>query len=162
AKAGLAMANLSAVKGRGQQHKLMSSSGPYCLIDESYNANPTSMRAALALLGAGQVRARGRRIAVMGDMLELGPTSRELHAELASGVRENNIDMVYLAGPEMSALSEELNGVVPCEYAPAINDLIEPITAELREGDVIMAKASLGMGFAKLIEHLLETGARES
>jgi len=162
AKAGLAMASLSAVKGRGQQHRLISSTGPYRLIDESYNANPTSMRAALALLGAAQIKVRGRRIAVMGDMLELGPTSRALHAELADAVTENNIDMVYLAGPEMSALGEELIGTLPCEHATNIDNLIEPITAELREGDVIMAKASLGMGFAKLIDHLLETGAGES
>lgn len=162
AEAGLAMANLSAVKGRGQQHKLMSSTGPFRLIDESYNANPTSMRAALALLATAQTKGRGRRIAVMGDMLELGPTSRELHAELVDAVSENSIDMVYLAGPEMNALSEKLNGSLPCKHADSIDDLIEPITTELRGGDVIMAKASLGMGFAKLIDHLLETGARES
>jgi len=162
AKAGLAMANLSAVKGRGQQHKLDSPTGPYRLIDESYNANPTSMRAALALLGAAKIKTRGRRIAVMGDMLELGPTSSDLHAELANAVHENQIDLVYLAGPEMSSLNKRLNGSIPCEHAPTIDDLIEPITAELREGDVIMAKASLGMSFAKLIDHLLETAARES
>ncbi len=158
AKAGLAMADLSAVKGRGQQHKLKSPTGPYMLIDESYNANPTSMSAALSLLGSAQVKDRGRRIAVMGDMLELGPTSWDLHAGLAAAVRENNIDMVYLAGPEMAALHETLAGEMPSAYAQTIDDLVEPIASELRQGDVLMAKASLGMGFAKLINHLLDTG----
>ncbi len=162
AKAGLAMADLSAVKGRGQQHKLLSATGPYLLIDESYNANPTSMSAALALLGAAQVRERGRHIAVMGDMLELGPTSLELHAGLAQAIRDNGIDMVYLAGPEMAALHERLAGELPCVHAQNIDELVEPIASELRQGDVLMAKASLSMGFAKLIDHLLETGSGES
>ncbi|MDD9909163.1 MAG: UDP-N-acetylmuramoylalanyl-D-glutamyl-2,6-diaminopimelate--D-alanyl-D-alanine ligase [Ahrensia sp.] len=159
AKAGLAMASLGAVKGRGQQHILQSPSGPYRLIDESYNANPTSMRAALALLAAAQVKARGRRIAVMGDMLELGPTSAQMHADLAEDIKKLGIDKVYLAGPEMKALHKRFTNSI---HANTIDDLIAPIAQDLREGDVLMAKASFGMNFAKLIDHLLDIGASES
>ena len=95
-------------------------------------------------------------------MLELGPTSAELHAGLAEIVQKNGIDLIYLAGTEMHALAEVLSANMPCFHASKIDDLIESIVADQREGDVIMAKASLGMNFAKLIDHLLETGASES
>ena len=69
------------------------------LIDESYNANPASMRAALALLGQAPVGPRGRRIAVLGDMLELGARGAELHRGLAEAVVANAVDLVFCAGP---------------------------------------------------------------
>ena len=160
ARAGLAMADLEAVKGRGQQHKLTMPKGSFRLIDESYNANPTSMSAALALLGASRLRDGGRRIAVLGDMLELGPTSADLHAGMASAVHEHNIDRIYLAGPEMKALADKLGSTNACIHALTIDDLIGPIRDDLRDGDILMAKASLGMGFARLIDDLLRTHPR--
>jgi len=162
AKAGLALADLEAVKGRGQRHRLKHGDDRIILIDESYNANPTSMRAALALLAAANVKGRGRRIAVMGDMLELGPTSQELHADIWEAVVEHGIDKVFLAGPEMEALQNSLQGKVETVHALTIDALIAPIKQDLISGDVIMAKASLGMAFARLIDDLLQTFEIES
>ena len=76
-KAALALADLSAEAGRGKRHVLTHPKGSITLIDESYNANPASMQAALALLDATPVSGKGRRIAVLGDMLELGSHSRK-------------------------------------------------------------------------------------
>ncbi len=154
AQAGLALAHLTAVKGRGERHLLRVDDGEFVLIDESYNANPTSVRAALALLAATKPRGRGRHIAVLGDMLELGETSADLHGGLAADIVENGIDRVFLAGPEMETLRDALVGKVETTHAASISELLGPIESELRAGDVLMAKASLGMGFARLIDHL--------
>ncbi|MEE9314731.1 MAG: UDP-N-acetylmuramoylalanyl-D-glutamyl-2,6-diaminopimelate--D-alanyl-D-alanine ligase [Rhizobiaceae bacterium] len=155
AKAGLALAEMQAVKGRGQQHRLSFPGDRIILIDESYNANPTSMGAALALLAAAKTKARGRHVAILGDMLELGPTSEELHADLASVILANDIDCVFLAGAEMKALEKVLLGKVECTHAETIEELIPLVISDLRAGDAMMAKASLGMKFARLIEELL-------
>lgn len=155
AKAGLALADIEAVKGRGQQHRLSFPGGRVILIDESYNANPTSMRAALALLGAAKTKARGRSVAILGDMLELGPTSRDLHAGLVNAILENNIERVFVAGPEMQALDGALLGKIECTHVDTVDELIPLVLSDLRAGDAVMAKASLGMKFARLIDELL-------
>ena len=157
ARAGLALADMTPVKGRGQRHKLQLGDTSLLLIDESYNANPTSVRAALALLAAASVKAQGRHVAVLGDMLELGPTSSELHAGLADAIVKEGINRVFLAGPEMISLRDALSSKVECTHADTIDELIPLIQADLRDGDVIMAKASLGMRFARLIDDLLKT-----
>jgi len=157
ARAGLALANMEAVKGRGQQVLLDHPDGQLKLIDESYNANPTSMTAALNLLGASQPKGAGRRVAVLGDMMELGETSGQLHASLAHAVLNNKIDRVYLAGNEMKSLADALKGEVECVHADGIEALAPKVISELRGGDVVMAKASLGMKFAVLIEELKRT-----
>ena len=155
AKAGLALADLQAVKGRGQQHRLSFPHERVILIDESYNANPTSMGAALALLASTKVKGRGRRIAVLGDMLELGSTSSKLHAELAEAVMDNNIDRVFVAGPEMKVLNKVLKGKVECTHEDDIEALMPLLMVEMRPGDVVMVKASLGMKFAHMVDGLL-------
>ena len=106
AKVALALADLSAERGRGKRHVLRHPKGPITLIDESYNANPASMEAAMALLNATPVSGEGRRIAVLGDMLELGDHSAKLHAALADLIVGTETDTVFLAGPEMQALAD--------------------------------------------------------
>src|SRR5262249_41865124 len=98
ALAALALAEQTPATGRGTRIALGVPGGGALLIDESYNANPLSMRAALALLAQTPVGARGRRIAVLGDMLELGSRAAELHRELTDPIREHGIDLVYCAG----------------------------------------------------------------
>ena len=108
AKAGLALARLEPPKGRGARHLLAIGTAGATLIDESYNANPASMRAAIALLGQAQPVRNGRRIAVLGDMRELGPKAPALHAALADALGEAHVDRVYVTGPCMGALWEVL------------------------------------------------------
>ncbi len=104
----LALAEFRAPKGRGQRLRLAHPSGPFTLIDESYNANPASMRAALALLGQTSPGGRGRRIAVLGDMLELGEAGPTLHRGLAPALAESGADLVFLTGPLMADLWRDL------------------------------------------------------
>ena len=158
ANVSLALAEMEAVKGRGQQHDLTVGQGGAVLIDESYNANPTSMTASLNLLGSREPAPGGRRIAVLGDMLELGETSAQLHADIAEPVIENRVSRVFLAGREMRALRDRLTNTkgVHVTWGETSDDIAKLLGDELRAGDVVMAKASLGMAFAKVIGHLLE------
>ena len=106
--AALALAELAPPSGRGARQTLDVPGGQALLIDESYNANPASMRAALALLGQAPIGPRGRRIAVLGEMLELGPRGVELHSGLAAPITENSVDLVFCAGPLYRGLWEAL------------------------------------------------------
>ncbi len=118
-----ALGDLSAAPGRGARHVLSLSDGPFTLIDESYNANPTSMQVALTLLRDTPVAEGGRRVAVLGDMLELGTQSQKLHAGLAELVVDSGADMVLLAGPEMQALADALPDGTNVTYQPTTEAL---------------------------------------
>ncbi|MEL6966279.1 MAG: UDP-N-acetylmuramoylalanyl-D-glutamyl-2,6-diaminopimelate--D-alanyl-D-alanine ligase [Pseudomonadota bacterium] len=154
AKAALALAHLAPVKGRGERHVLSVEGGDATLIDESYNANPASMRAMFSMLAGVQPEGRGRRMVALGDMLELGPTSKDLHAQLAEPLLAAGFEVVFLAGPDMAALRDALDGRVVVHHADDVDGLIDPVVATLRAGDVLAAKASLGLKFAKLIDGL--------
>src|SRR5262249_33639018 len=104
ALAALALADLKPTSGRGARIELDLPGGPVLVIDESYNANPASMAAALALLGQAPVGPTRRRIAVLGDMLELGPKASTLHRGLAHPLDEHGIDLVFCCGPLMRSL----------------------------------------------------------
>ncbi|WP_099864632.1 UDP-N-acetylmuramoylalanyl-D-glutamyl-2,6-diaminopimelate--D-alanyl-D-alanine ligase [Pararhizobium haloflavum] len=156
AKITAALADFKAEKGRGAQYKLRNGSGEFVLIDESYNANPASMRAAISLLSNAPLGASGRRIAILGDMLELGRFSAKLHAELAGPLAEAKVDRVYLAGPEMRALEAALPGDIEREYRESTAALIPLITRSVHAGDAIMVKSSLGIGFGAVVSALLD------
>ncbi len=151
-----AFASLSAVKGRGQRHRLKMPDGVLTLIDESYNANPASMRAAIAVLASAQPGEDGRRIAVLGDMLEMGEFAPSVHAELAGPLLASGIEHVWLAGPEMVALRDALPETVQVVYFETTDELVNLVTAEVRAGDVVMVKSSLGIGFGKIVAALLD------
>jgi UDP-N-acetylmuramoyl-tripeptide--D-alanyl-D-alanine ligase len=156
AKAIHALAGLSAEKGRGARHTLKIDGGSFILIDESYNANPASMRAALELLRDTPVQLRGRRIAVLGDMLEMGRFSEQVHRDLAGPVGEAGADLVCLAGPEMRALRDELGTNIETVYCEDAGELAEHLKTVLRAGDVVMVKSSLGIGFGRIVKVLLD------
>jgi UDP-N-acetylmuramoyl-tripeptide--D-alanyl-D-alanine ligase len=156
AKAVHALSRLSAEKGRGARHELKIDGGSFVLIDESYNANPASMRAALELMRDTPVRLRGRRIAVLGDMLEMGRFSEQVHRELAAPVREAGADLACLAGPEMRALRDELGTTIETVYRDEAPELAEYLRTVLRDGDVVMVKSSLGIGFGRIVKALLD------
>src|SRR5690606_35347445 len=108
ALAALALGKLRAPAGRGARIVLYPPGGTALLIDESYNANPASMAAAIALLGQAETGPRGRRIAVLGDMLELGSDGERLHSALAADLDAARIDLVYCSGPLMHSLFQAL------------------------------------------------------
>ncbi|GAB4355757.1 MAG: UDP-N-acetylmuramoylalanyl-D-glutamyl-2,6-diamino pimelate--D-alanyl-D-alanine ligase [Oricola sp.] len=151
-----ALATLEPEKGRGQRHRLKAGNGAFTLIDESYNANPASMEAALDLLAAAPVEGRGRRIAVLGDMLELGKHAREMHEGLADPIMTAGIDRLYLAGPEMKALADKVPNDIYCEYERSADDLIDSLLATPQAGDVIMVKSSNGIGFSRIVKAFLD------
>ncbi len=154
-KVALSLANLSAEPGRGKRHVLKHPDGDITLIDESYNANPASMKAAIALLDATPVAEGGRRIAVLGDMLELGSHSAKLHSALAGLIKGTSTDLILLAGPEMKSLAEALPEGLRTEYRAGVEDLKPVLIDTIRPGDVIMIKSSKGIGFSKLVEALI-------
>jgi UDP-N-acetylmuramoyl-tripeptide--D-alanyl-D-alanine ligase len=158
-----ALASLQPEKGRGQRHMLELGDGSsFTLIDESYNANPASMRAAIALLQAANPRGEGRRIAVLGDMLEMGEFSAKVHMELAEPLREAGITHVWLAGPEMDALRQALGPDMQVEYFPTATELGAFMPCAIRSNDVLMLKSSNGTGFGKIVTLLLDKFAAVS
>ena len=154
ALAGLALANLRPASGRGARVALGVPGGSVLLIDESYNANPASMRAAIALLGQAPVGAHGRRIAVLGDMLELGEQGAALHRGLAEPIAAARIDLVYCAGPLMRALWEALPSSARGGYAETAAALEPAVLASLRAGDAVMVKGSLGSKMGPIVKTL--------
>jgi UDP-N-acetylmuramoyl-tripeptide--D-alanyl-D-alanine ligase len=152
ARAALALAVAQAPKGRGVHHHLRIDTGEFLLIDESYNANPVSMAAALALLGRAKTGKGGRRIAVLGDMLELGKHGADLHAELFKAVDANNVDALYAAGPLMANLWEKTPPERRGAFGQTSAELKDSLLEGLRAGDVVMIKGSLGSRMGPLVE----------
>jgi UDP-N-acetylmuramoyl-tripeptide--D-alanyl-D-alanine ligase len=151
----LALAEQTPAAGRGTRIVLGVSGGSALLIDESYNANPLSMRAAFALLGQAPVGARGRRIAVLGDMLELGAAGADLHRELAGPVGEHGIDLVFCAGPLMAALWDALPSARRGGYAKDAAALEAEVVDAVRGGDAVMIKGSFGSRMGPIVKALM-------
>jgi len=154
ALAALALNNLKPASGRGARTMLSVPGGNALLIDESYNANPASMRAAIALLGGAPVGKRGRRIAVLGDMLELGPAGAELHRALADTIEAAEIDLVFCSGPLMRALWEALPSRARGGYAETAAGLESTVLAAIQAGDAVMVKGSLGSRMGPIVRAL--------
>ncbi|MBN9587119.1 MAG: UDP-N-acetylmuramoylalanyl-D-glutamyl-2, 6-diaminopimelate--D-alanyl-D-alanine ligase [Afipia sp. 62-7] len=140
----LALAQLKPASGRGVREVLTLKDGIATLIDESYNANPASMNAAITVLGQADVGPRGRRIAVLGDMLELGPAGPDLHRGLNDAIKANVIDAVFCCGPLMRNLWEALPSTKKGGYADNSADLERQVVAAIGVGDAVMVKGSLG------------------
>jgi UDP-N-acetylmuramoyl-tripeptide--D-alanyl-D-alanine ligase len=160
ALAALALADLKPASGRGAAFEIDLPGGQATIIDESYNANPASMAAALALLGQRPVGARGRRIAVLGDMLELGPRARALHRGLLAAVEANTIDLVFCCGPLMRALWQALPASRRGGYAEDSAALEPQVLSAVGAGDVVMVKGSLGSRMAPIVKALQKLSFR--
>ncbi len=158
AAAGLALAEMGGLKGRGARHAIDAPGGKALLIDESYNANPASMRATLAQLGATPST---RRIAVLGAMKELGDFGPQFHADLAQHVIAADIDYAVLVGDEMRALARELGKPVlnslgkpleweHCQTADEAMELLEDFG--IVSGDAVLVKGSNSVGLGRLVD----------
>jgi UDP-N-acetylmuramoyl-tripeptide--D-alanyl-D-alanine ligase len=150
----LALNRLKPATGRGTRNVLNVPGGSALLIDESYNANPASMAAAIALLGQAPVGPQGRRIAVLGDMLELGPQGAALHRDLAPPIEAAALDLVYCCGPLMRALWEALPSGLRGGYAETAAALEPAVLDTIRDGDAIMVKGSLGSKMGPIVKAL--------
>jgi len=139
--------------GRGARMEIILPAGSLTLVDESYNANPASMRAAIANLALVSAP-RTRRIAVLGDMLELGPQSSKLHAALAAPIEEARIDLVFACGPMMKHLYEALLASRRGAYASSSKELARLVADAVRAGDTVMIKGSLGSRMKLIVDRL--------
>lgn len=169
ARATLALGDWRAPDGRGARWTVAIGAagidGAVTLIDESYNANPISVRAALAVLGAARTEDdvgridRGRRIAFLGDMLELGPEEAQLHAGLAAADEMAAVDRVHTAGPLMRALHEALPPEKRGEWFETSAAMAAAAGRKLDAGDVAMVKGSLGSAMKQVVEAIRRMGA---
>jgi UDP-N-acetylmuramoyl-tripeptide--D-alanyl-D-alanine ligase len=149
-----AMSSLTPLDGRGRRHRITLGDGAADVIDESYNASPASMRAAFAVLGAMIPGKGGRRIAVLGDMLELGGEASGLHADLADGLVEAGVNLVFTAGAEMRALYDALPKRMRGAYTTGAADMAEIIARRVRPGDIVMVKGSHGSRMGEVVKRL--------
>jgi UDP-N-acetylmuramoyl-tripeptide--D-alanyl-D-alanine ligase len=153
ARVSRALAGVASAQGRGARVSLAAEGREILLLDESYNANPASMAAALENLS--NVDPAGRRIAVIGDMLELAPTDSPhiaigYHEDLLPGLAR--IDLVLCCGPNMRHLYDALPPDKRAAWAPTSIDLVAHVLATLRPGDAVMVKGSLGSRMAPIVE----------
>jgi len=143
--------------GRGTSETLvLPGGGSITLIDDAYNANPASMRAALQSLAQ---RTGGRRLAALGDMREIGPTSAEEHESLAGPILEAGVAGVFLAGAEMQHLARALPQGLPQESAPSADELWNQLKNNLKNGDLLLIKGSNASGMGKLADRLRQWSA---
>lgn len=156
-----AIATIEPEVGRGKRHNLKNKHGNFVLIDESYNANPASMAAGLEVLKSAKPGARGKRIAVLGDMLELGESSEELHRALAANIEDADVDKVYTVGSLIGVLADEIGDKKHVGHYATWEKAKVALVKNLRSGDVVMLKASNGLGFAKLVSVLCKGFARK-
>jgi UDP-N-acetylmuramoyl-tripeptide--D-alanyl-D-alanine ligase len=154
-KASQAFASMTAPKGRGQRHRLTLAGGSYELIDDSYNASPASMRSSFEVIKAALPGPGGRRIAILGDMLELGSQAPELHAGLAEPLLAAGIDLAFTCGPHMRCLHDALPANRRGGHAPASNELLPLLRGALKPGDVVVVKGSLGSRMGHVVDALL-------
>jgi UDP-N-acetylmuramoyl-tripeptide--D-alanyl-D-alanine ligase len=144
------LANFAALKGRGARFL----AGGVEVIDESYNANPASMAAAIELLSKATPQRGGRRIAALGDMRELGPDSPSLHKALARNLAAARADLVFLCGPNMRALWDALPAKNRGIYAETSSELVPEMMRSLKTGDVVLVKGSFGSRMSVVIDAL--------
>lgn len=153
------LAGMTPPKGRGARTSIAIPGGEITLIDDSYNASPVSMRAAFDVLAGADVGPGGRRIAVLGDMLELGPLAESEHRSLAAEITSRNIDLVYSCGPSMRACSRALPADRRGGHDSDSTALAPRLAAALRPGDTVLVKGSLGSRMAVAVEAIRNINA---
>ena len=155
-----ALGGLEELPGRGRRYELSWQGGTLTLLDESYNASPAAMRAALAVLAAIPPATGARRVAVLGDMLELGEATERLHRELAEPLAGSEVDRVFLVGRAVTALYDVLPDSKRGGLWPTADEAIPELLRLLRAGDVVTVKGSRGIGLGFIVERLRAESAR--
>ncbi|MCY1206063.1 UDP-N-acetylmuramoyl-tripeptide--D-alanyl-D-alanine ligase [compost metagenome] len=135
--------------GRGALHTIHIGGGSFKLIDETYDANPSSMRAALELLSQAPCEP-ARRVAILGDMQELGPAAQRHHLDLEAELLASQPDRVLLCGPLMRALHTRIRTKVRSHWFVDVSDLSTALGGLLQPGDWVLAKSSAGVGLSRL------------
>ncbi len=160
AKAASGLKGLAAAAGRGAQTRVTLKSGAEIVIlDESYNANPTSMAAAIALLGQLKPKGRGRRVAVLGDMLELGAEAPAHHAGLAEALVAARVDRLYVAGALMRHLWDMAPKAMQAGMAQDAKALAPAVVASIHDGDIVMVKGSNASKVSEIVAALKAAAA---
>ncbi|MEM7120856.1 MAG: UDP-N-acetylmuramoyl-tripeptide--D-alanyl-D-alanine ligase [Pseudomonadota bacterium] len=159
-QAAAALSSVAPPPGRGQRHRATIDGGDVLVIDESYNCSPAALHAALGVLRATPVGDGGRRVAVIGDMLELGDQSAALHVALAEQILES-ADLVVLIGDEVAHTKQALPAERCVAHVQAASDALAPVVDVLRAGDVVMVKGSRRVGLETVVEALLRQGAAQ-
>jgi UDP-N-acetylmuramoyl-tripeptide--D-alanyl-D-alanine ligase len=154
ALAGLALADMNGLPGRGRRLRVPAADGQAIIIDEAYNANPASMTASLAVLRDITPARHGRRIALLGAMKELGNHSAALHAGLADDVAGAGVALAVLVGPEMQPLAEALKRRVDVRHVADADAALSELSPQLAADDVVLVKGSNSMRLARVIEAL--------
>jgi UDP-N-acetylmuramoyl-tripeptide--D-alanyl-D-alanine ligase len=165
-RAAATMATVKALPGRGARRRLRlgrgSQAGTIELLDESYNANPASVRAMLAVLARTRPAPGGRRVLAMGDMRELGERADELHAGLADAVAASGAAQVFLCGPHMQALWRKLAPAQKGVHRPDSAALAEEVAKALKAGDVVAIKGSLGSKMKLVVDAVVAASDGET
>jgi UDP-N-acetylmuramoyl-tripeptide--D-alanyl-D-alanine ligase len=156
AAAGLALADFGGLAGRGAQHQIRVGDGTALIIDESYNANPASMAATLAVLGRTDAK---RHIAVLGEMRELGSDSASYHSGLATPLTSANADFALLVGEAMTPLAKALEGRIDCAHVADAATARDLLTSMLAPGDAVLIKGSNAVGLSRIVEALAGGGS---
>ena len=156
------LASIPPLAGRGKRETVRLPAGDIELIDESYNASPASMRAALGVLASLPRHKNGRRIAVLGDMREMGESGPDHHRSLAADVIAAGVDCAFLVGPLMRQLHDALPGSMQRRHEPDSSSMIAPLTLSLRAGDLVLIKGSLGTRMAPLVEAVRSLASGET
>ncbi len=153
--AAAALSEFAALKGRGARFKLTLAGGSAEIVDESYNANPASMAAALSLLGTARA---ARRSAVLGDMLEMGSDGAAHHAALANEIEKARVDLVFANGPQMKALWDVLPASRRGAYGATSAEIASRVAETVAPGDVVLVKGSNGSKMNVIVEALKARG----
>ncbi|USG60406.1 UDP-N-acetylmuramoylalanyl-D-glutamyl-2,6-diaminopimelate--D-alanyl-D-alanine ligase [Sneathiella marina] len=153
---------LKSPKGRGARHMVPCKGGSYMVIDDSYNASPASMRASLEVLSNLYPDGKGRRIAVLGDMLELGEKSGDIHRSLKEDICAAKIDLLFACGSNMAQLKKAMPSTIESVHQDNSNLLIKPLLAAAGPGDIILVKGSLGSKMRIPLEALLARKSNDS
>ncbi|HEX3673707.1 MAG TPA: UDP-N-acetylmuramoylalanyl-D-glutamyl-2,6-diaminopimelate--D-alanyl-D-alanine ligase [Rhizomicrobium sp.] len=154
--AAAALSGFAALKGRGARFKLSLAGGSAEIVDESYNANPASMAAALSLLGTARAP---RRIAVLGDLLEMGSAGAAHHAALANEIEKARVDLVFAIGPQMKVLWDALPASRRGAYGATSAEIVSRVAETVAPGDVVLVKGSNGSKMNVIVEALKARGS---